>query len=178
MIEADELISFDSNDIELVSIKDTLLSLSTNLLDGIDIIALDIQDIGSRFNSKLHYVTSLIEIAGMGGVEFMILDRPNPISGVIIEGPIPSVNMKSSEKIFPIPTRHGLTIGEIAHLAYVKKWFSIPLPLPLLKWINGVGTCSMMILGLVGYHWKKIYLILKLQSFTQVCVFTSLQMSV
>ena len=133
MIEADELISFDSNDIELVSIKDNLLSLSTNLLDGLDIIALDIQDIGSRFNSKLHYVTSLIEIAGEGGVEFLILDRPNPISGVIIEGPIPSVNMKSSEKIFPIPTRHGLTIGEIAHLAYVKKWFSIPSSITIVK---------------------------------------------
>ena len=102
MIEADELISFDSIDIELVSIKDTLLSLSTNLLDGLDIIALDIQDIGSRFNSKLHYVTSLIEIAGEGGVEFLILDRPNPISGMIIEGPIPSINMESSETILSL----------------------------------------------------------------------------
>ena len=125
MVEADQLIGFDSIDVELVSIKDTLLSFSTNLLDGLDIIALDIQDIGSRFNSKLNYVTSLIEIAGEGGVEFLILDRPNPISGMIIEGPIPSINMESSKKIFPIPTRHGLTVGEIAHLAFVNKWFSI-----------------------------------------------------
>tara|TARA_B100002051_G_scaffold272304_1_gene308780 strand:+ start:1132 stop:2421 length:1290 start_codon:yes stop_codon:yes gene_type:complete len=133
MIEADELISFDSIDIELVSIKDTLLSLSTNLLDGLDIIALDIQDIGSRFNSKLHYVTSLIEIAGEEGVEFLIFDRPNPIGGVIIEGPIPSINMETSEKIFPIPTRHGLTIGEIAHLAYLNKWFSISPTMTIVK---------------------------------------------
>ncbi len=94
MIEADELINFNSIDIELVSIKDTLPSLSTKLLDGLDIIVLDIQNIGSRFNSKLHYITPFMEIAGEGGVEFLILDRPNPIGGVIIEGPIPSINIK------------------------------------------------------------------------------------
>ena len=142
MIEADELIRFDSIDIELVSIKDTLPSLSTNLLDGLDIIVLDIQNIGSRFNSKLHYIISLIEIAGQGGVEFLILDRPNPISGIIIEGPIPTINMDSSNKIFPLPTRHGLTIGEIAHMAFMKKWLSVPhLKLTIVKmdkWHRGM----------------------------------------
>ena len=133
MTKADELINFNSIDIELVSIKDTLPYLSTKLLDGLDIIVLDIQNIGSRFNSKLHYITSLIEIAGEGGVELLILDRPNPIGGVIIEGPIPSINIKSSEKTFPIPTRHGLTIGEIAHLAFAKKWFSISPPITIVK---------------------------------------------
>ena len=125
MTESDNLISFDVIDTELISIKDTLSSISPKLLDGLDILVLDIQNIGSRFNSKLQYITILMELAGERGIEFLILDRPNPIGGVIIEGPIPLINMESSEKIFPLPTRHGLTLGEIAHMAFIKKWLSI-----------------------------------------------------
>ena len=137
VIEADELFKLDSTDIELVSIKDTLPSPSTKILDGLDIIVLDIQNIGSRFNSKLHYIISLMEIAGERGIEFLILDRPNPIGGVITEGPIPSINMESSEKILPLPTRHGLTLGEIAHMAFMKKWLSIfPIKLTIVKMDN------------------------------------------
>ena len=89
---------------------------SAHLLDGIDVLVFDIQDVGARpytYASTLAYV---MESAKQFGKEIWVLDRPNPIGGVRVEGPVLDPAYKSFIGLYPIPERHGLTIGELAQL--------------------------------------------------------------
>jgi uncharacterized protein YbbC (DUF1343 family) len=89
---------------------------SARMLDGIDVLVFDIQDVGARpytFASTLAYV---MESARQYGKEIWVLDRPNPIGGVRVEGPVLDPAYKSFIGLYPIPERHGLTIGELAQL--------------------------------------------------------------
>lgn len=89
---------------------------SARMLDGIDVLVFDIQDVGARpytFASTLAYV---MESAREYGKEIWVLDRPNPIGGLRVEGPVLDPAYKSFIGLYPIPERHGLTIGELAQL--------------------------------------------------------------
>ena len=89
---------------------------SARMLEGIDVLVFDIQDVGARpytFASTLAYV---MESAKEYGKEIWVLDRPNPIGGVRVEGPVLEPAFKSFIGLYPIPERHGLTIGELAQL--------------------------------------------------------------
>jgi uncharacterized protein YbbC (DUF1343 family) len=89
---------------------------SARMLDGIDVLVFDIQDVGARpytYASTLAYV---MESAKQYGKEIWVLDRPNPIGGVRVEGPVLDPAYKSFIGLYPIPERHGLTIGELAQL--------------------------------------------------------------
>lgn len=89
---------------------------SAQMLAGIDVLVFDIQDVGARpytFASTLAYV---MESAKQYGKEIWVLDRPNPIGGERVEGPVLDPAYKSFIGLYPIPERHGLTIGELARL--------------------------------------------------------------
>lgn len=86
------------------------------MMKGIDLLIFDIQDVGARFYT---YISTLFYIL-QAGVEFnvpvIVLDRPNPIGGLKVDGPIRKENQHSFVGIAPIPIMHGLTIGELAKL--------------------------------------------------------------
>jgi uncharacterized protein YbbC (DUF1343 family) len=88
-------------------------------LAGIDVIVFDIQDIGARFYTYLATMAMALESAKDAGIEFVVLDRPNPIGGVLVEGPRvdePGAVGKDPVSYFDVATRHGLTAGEMALL--------------------------------------------------------------
>jgi uncharacterized protein YbbC (DUF1343 family)/CubicO group peptidase (beta-lactamase class C family) len=86
------------------------------MLDGVDIIVVDLVDVGARFYTYPTTVAYVMEEAAKKKVPVMILDRPNPIGGVRIEGPNLDADLTHFAGYFPMPTRHGLTLGELARL--------------------------------------------------------------
>ncbi|MEI8185533.1 MAG: DUF1343 domain-containing protein [Chlorobiaceae bacterium] len=92
------------------------------LLDNIDLILFDIQDVGSRYYTYVNTLALFMEAVSGSDIEIMVLDRPNPLGGTIIEGPLLDPAFRSFVGIFPVPVRHGMTAGELAHLYHdVKK---------------------------------------------------------
>jgi uncharacterized protein YbbC (DUF1343 family) len=93
------------------------------MLKGLDVLVFDIQDIGTRFYTYIGTLSLAMRAAGEAGIPFVVLDRPNPVGGEKIQGAIPSVPLPERKggcgaitSIHPIPTRHGMTIGELAQL--------------------------------------------------------------
>jgi len=86
------------------------------MLGGIDALIFDIQDVGARFYTFISTMILAMEAAGECGVDFIVLDRPNPINGIAVEGNILNEKFASFVGKHPLPVRHGLTIGELALL--------------------------------------------------------------
>jgi uncharacterized protein YbbC (DUF1343 family) len=86
------------------------------MLEGLDWLIFDIQDVGARFYTYISTMSLAMEAAAENGVNFMVLDRPNPITGTLVEGPVLDPQFKSFVGIHPIPLRHGMTVGELARL--------------------------------------------------------------
>ncbi len=86
------------------------------VLSKVDLILFDIQDVGARFYTYASTMAYVMEAAADNGKTFVVLDRPNPINGVSIEGPVLDLRLISFVGLFPIPVRHGLTLGELARM--------------------------------------------------------------
>ncbi len=93
---------------------------STKQLAKIDALVFDIQDVGARFYTYPSTMCLAMEAAAEAGKEFFVLDRPNPIDGVTIEGPLLDENRKSFVGHQRLPVRHGMTVGELARM-YAKE---------------------------------------------------------
>ena len=91
------------------------------VMDGIDVIVVDIQDVGLRFYTYYVTMINLMDAAITYNKSFVVLDRPNP-NGMTVDGPILDMNLKSGVGRLPIPTVHGLTMGEIARMANGEGW--------------------------------------------------------
>jgi uncharacterized protein YbbC (DUF1343 family) len=89
---------------------------SPEMLDGLDVLVFDIQDIGARFYTYISTMGYAMEEAARAGLRFVVLDRPNPINGLQVEGPVLESHRLSFTGYFPLPVRHGMTIGELAML--------------------------------------------------------------
>jgi uncharacterized protein YbbC (DUF1343 family)/CubicO group peptidase (beta-lactamase class C family) len=85
-------------------------------LAGLDALVFDIQDIGTRFYTYESTMGLAMEAAAGAGIEFIVLDRPNPIGGEIIEGPLLEAGRESFVGHHTIPVRHGMTVGELARM--------------------------------------------------------------
>lgn len=85
------------------------------MLKGLDVLVYDIQDIGSRSYTYISTLGLAMEAAAENNVEFMVLDRPNPLGGYKFEGPLVEPEFISFVSQFPIPYVHGFTVGELAH---------------------------------------------------------------
>jgi uncharacterized protein YbbC (DUF1343 family) len=88
---------------------------SEEMLDGVDVLAFDIQDVGSRAYTYISTMAYAMQGAKTYGKEFWVFDRPNPIGGAI-EGPVLEPAYESFIGLYPIPMRHGMTVGELAML--------------------------------------------------------------
>ena len=85
-------------------------------LQGIDTLVYDIQDIGCRFYTYLTTLGYILETAAEHKLKVVVLDRPNPIGGLAVEGPILDKDLESFVGYHPLPVRHGMTLGEMARL--------------------------------------------------------------
>jgi len=94
------------------------------MLEDLDIIIFDIQDIGARFYTYISTLGLVMEAAGEASIPVIVLDRPNPLGGIKIEGPVLDMNFKSFVGMYPVPIRHGLTVGELAKMIIGEKWIS------------------------------------------------------
>ncbi|MCA9595217.1 MAG: DUF1343 domain-containing protein [Myxococcales bacterium] len=84
------------------------------MLEGIDTLVIDVQDVGSRIYTYASSMLAVMEVAAARGLRVVVLDRPNPIDGVHVEGPV--AERFGFVNPFPLPVRHGLTLGELARL--------------------------------------------------------------
>ena len=95
------------------------------LLRQLDALVIDLQDIGSRYYTFIYTMALCMREAAPLGVQVIVLDRPNPIDGVHLEGNIREEKYSSFVGMFPLPTRHGMTAGELAR--YFNKVFAAEL---------------------------------------------------
>ena len=95
-----------------------------DMLEGLDLIIYDIQDIGTRFYTYISTLGMTMEVAAKKNISIMILDRPNPLGGEVMEGAILDTIYKSFIGYYPIPTRYGLTVGELSYMACKNEWLS------------------------------------------------------
>jgi uncharacterized protein YbbC (DUF1343 family) len=86
------------------------------MLNGLDALVIDLQDVGTRVYTYIYTMANCMRAAARHGVKVVVCDRPNPIGGVDVEGPTLRESWTSFVGQFPIPLRHGMTIGELARL--------------------------------------------------------------
>ncbi len=104
--------------------------------EGLDAIIYDLQDVGSRYYTYVTTLSFVMETAREAGLPVVVLDRPNPIGGLVLEGPLLHPSMTSFVGRYPIPPRHGMTTGELA-LMYNDAF--------------GIG-CDLRVVPMQGWH--------------------------
>jgi len=87
---------------------------TAEMLDGLDVLIIDLQDIGARIYTYIYTMANCLRACGRHGVPVIVCDRPNPINGIDVEGQTLVPGFESFVGLFPIPMRHGMTIGELA----------------------------------------------------------------
>ena len=111
---------------------------SSEMLAGIDTIVFDIQDVGARYYTYLATLVYVLEEAGRRGIAVVVLDRPNPITGRIVEGPVMDADLGSFTAPHPIPVRTGMTMGEFARMVVAERKLPVSLTVvPLENWDRG-----------------------------------------
>lgn len=105
------------------------------MLNGIDALVFDVQDAGVRFYTYTTTMGYCMEEAAKKGIEFYVLDRPNPIAGDVVEGPMLDADKTAFVAYFPLPVRYGLTIGELAQLFNTENHITVKLHvIPMKGW--------------------------------------------
>jgi uncharacterized protein YbbC (DUF1343 family)/CubicO group peptidase (beta-lactamase class C family) len=108
------------------------------MLNGLDALVFDIQDVGARFYTYSCTLLYSMEDAGKKHLPFFVLDRPNPITGVHVEGPVMDVDLASFVGCLEIPVRHGMTLGELAKMANAEQNVGADLHvIPMEGWNRG-----------------------------------------
>ena len=87
---------------------------TAEMLRGLDVLVIDLQDIGARIYTYIYTMANCLRACGRHGVPVIVCDRPNPIDGVEVEGAMLVPGYESFVGLFPIPMRHGMTMGELA----------------------------------------------------------------
>jgi uncharacterized protein YbbC (DUF1343 family)/CubicO group peptidase (beta-lactamase class C family) len=108
------------------------------MLKKLDAVVFDIQDAGARFYTYPATLGYLLEEAAAANVEVIILDRPNPVTGAMVQGPMSSAEFPSFTNYFPVPVRHGMTMGELAQMYNVEKKIGARLRVVAMEgWLRG-----------------------------------------
>ena len=91
--------------------------VETGMMQSVDVMVFDMQDVGTRVYTYIATMAYAMQAAADADIPFIVLDRPNPVNGVAMEGPILEYPKYSSFiGLYPIPLRHGMTVGELARL--------------------------------------------------------------
>lgn len=102
-------------------------------LSELDVVVFDIQDVGARFYTYTSTMGLAMEAAAENGKEFIVLDRPNPINGICVEGPLLDEGSESFVGYHRIPVRHGMTLGELARMFAAERDLDIELTVVEMK---------------------------------------------
>jgi uncharacterized protein YbbC (DUF1343 family)/CubicO group peptidase (beta-lactamase class C family) len=111
---------------------------TAEMLHGVNALVFDVQDVGVRFYTYLTTLLYAMEEAGRRGIPLVVLDRPNPITGRVVEGPVMDPDLRSFTAPYPLPVRTGLTIGEFARLVAAERKLPVSLTVvPMAGWDRG-----------------------------------------
>ena len=122
---AGEKVNYSESDEELpplYSLYGPTRKPTKEMLESIDLLLYDIQDIGARFYTYISTMGLIMEAAAESGIPCFILDRPNPLTGKLITGPILDLEVSSFVGLYPIPSVYGLTPGELALMISDQSW--------------------------------------------------------
>jgi len=112
--------------------------ITPEMLKDVDLLVFDIQDVGARFYTYSCTMLYNMEEAAKKRLPFFVLDRPNPITGVHVEGPMLDRDLESFTGCFEMPLRHGLTLGELANMANGERKLGVDLHvIPMQGWNRG-----------------------------------------
>ena len=103
-------------DVPIHSLYSDTREPTAEMLDGLDLLVIDLQDVGTRVYTYVYTMANCLRAARRRGLPVVVCDRPNPIGGEAVEGPVLDPAFASFVGQFPIPLRHGMTIGELARL--------------------------------------------------------------
>lgn len=116
------------------------------MLRGIDVLVYDIQDIGVRSYTYISTMGYAMEAAAENNIAFVVLDRPNPLTGLRVEGTVLDTSFRSFVGMYPIPYVYGMTAGELAQMINGEGW------------LNGGRRCSLTVVPMEGWSrdqwWK------------------------
>ena len=98
------------------SVYGATLAPTPAMLEGVDVLLFDMQDVGARYYTYVSTMAYSMRAAGENGIPFIVLDRPNPIRGDVVQGNVLDPEFATFVGMFPVPMRHGMTPGELARL--------------------------------------------------------------
>ncbi len=122
-----------STGLPVYSLYGDTLRPTEEMLKGIDALVFDVQDAGVRFYTYTATMAYCMEEAAKHNIAFFVLDRPNPIGGEIVEGPMLDPDKTNFVGYFPLPVRYGLTIGELAQFFNIENHISANLHVIAMK---------------------------------------------
>lgn len=109
-----------------------------DVLKTLDAVVFDVQDAGARFYTYPATLGYLLEAAAESNIDVVVLDRPNPVTGAFVQGPVSQEDLKSFTNYHPVPVRHGMTLGELAQLYNVERKIGARLQvIPMQGWLRG-----------------------------------------
>lgn len=121
-------------DLPVFSLYSETRKPSAEMLEGLDTVIVDLQDVGTRVYTYIYTMTYMMEACAENDIQVIVLDRPNPIGGEMVEGNILNPDFRSFVGRHELPMRHGLTIGEVACMA--KQYWLIDCRLRVIKMEN------------------------------------------
>jgi len=125
----------DETGLEIASLYGDTRRPTDAMLQGIDTMVIDLQDVGARFYTYTTTTAYVMEEAAKRKIAVVVLDRPNPINGFQIEGPTLDKEALSFVGYFPMPIRHGMTLGELAKLFNAENKIAVDLTIvPVKNW--------------------------------------------
>jgi len=110
------------DNIPIYSLYGKIRKPTADMLKNCDMLVYDIQDIGARYYTYISTMALAMEAAAENNISFVVLDRPNPINGKDVEGNLLEKEFATFVGMFPVPIRHGLTVGEYAQMINKEKW--------------------------------------------------------
>lgn len=115
--------SYDpANNIPIFSLYGKTRKPTVKMIENCDVLIFDIQDVGARFYTYISTMALAMEAAAENNKSFIVLDRPNPINGMDVEGNTLEPKFKTFVGMFPLPVRHGMTVGELALMINTEGW--------------------------------------------------------
>jgi len=113
------------------------------MLQGVDVVVYDLQDIGVRSYTYISTLGLAMDACGEAGVEFMVLDRPNPLGGLRVEGPMVSDAFRTFVSRWDVPYVYGMTCGELARMINGERWIT--------------NRCRLTVIPLAGWRRSMVW---------------------
>jgi uncharacterized protein YbbC (DUF1343 family) len=118
------------------------LSPRSEWLSGLDAVVIDLQDVGSRYYTFVWSAALMLQACARAGVECIVLDRPNPLGGSVLEGREQRAGYRSFVGLYDVPVRHALTIAEIARMVQV---------------LEGISPAALSVVPMQGYRREMLF---------------------